>query len=203
MISPYASGKYLFYGPVLVLLLAGMLVSRPSGLKTQVVRQSDAVVNLNITLDEPEWRMREHGLVATYEQSGFVTSETGALVPVISRLVPLASDKATVIVSNSVFKDIVKPGYLHRKEAGKQAELVELEYLGLYRDVHMHALRIRPVHTNPGDDRISYLESVSLEIRSVQTGKGISTMPFASISASVSVSPKGGICSENPIAAPP
>lgn len=185
MISPYASGKYLFYGPVLVLLLAGMLVSRPSGLKTQVVRQSDAVVNLKITLDEPEWKMREHGLVAMYEQSGFVTSETGALVPVLSRLVPLASDKATVLVLNSVFKDIVKPGYLYRKETGKQAELVELEYLGLYRDVHMHALRIRPIRTGPGKDRISYLESVSLEIRSVQPDKGRSPMPSATLSASV------------------
>jgi len=149
----------------------------PAGYHLVSIKSNPHSLYLKIKIDPPKLRVGKNGVYASYEQARYLAGPDALYLPYFSKLFNLADSKIspphiltiktqTRRVNNYLSIPNVNPDLppLH--------QVVEANYLGLFRDAPLFDLNIFPARYNKRTRQLTFVTELELEIKTVYAAKG-------------------------------
>ncbi len=153
----------------MILLISLYAVVTAGSYQVDILENSVEKLHLHIRFDEPLLTNMNNQAYAGYDRAHLIVDQNGALVPVISELFNFAADKDAGVAVRSVEKGsrrvenyfMTTPPEAHYPPI---SEIATVTYLGKYRDLPLHSLKIYPVQYLPEKNELTWIKSIEIEI---------------------------------------
>ena len=109
------------------LLFADKNIRSQNDIHTKILQKSSDHLKLHIKLPLPEIKSTVTGEVASYKSAHMQPSADGALLPVISKMIPLPNGQVQYSVSNHKYMEVPILDYAYAKTNAPQTKNIELK----------------------------------------------------------------------------
>jgi hypothetical protein len=129
-----------------------------------ILDQSDKYLKIKFTIAKPDFIKEGNAVYSTYKKAAYIIDNNGARVPVFNELLNFPGKNAQIRIVSQTEENIPVENYLLVEADPQAGNAASIKYLGVYRNLPLYSLSVKPVKYNIGTKTISWTKEIVIEV---------------------------------------